>query len=112
MGPGVQTQYRRHACRLEPHADGGPVAHEEARRIYGERSDLAICSHAEEALDGADALAVVTEWIEFRSPDFDEIREKLTHPVIFDGRNIYDPQAVTAAGLTHHSIGRQPAMPT
>jgi UDPglucose 6-dehydrogenase len=88
-----------------------PVAHEEARRIYGERPDLVLCAHAEEALDGADVLAVVTEWIEFRSPDFDEIRERLHHPAIFDGRNIYDPQAVTAAGLAHYSIGRQPALP-
>jgi UDPglucose 6-dehydrogenase len=88
-----------------------PVAHLEARRIYGERDDLKICEHAEEALEGADALAVVTEWIEFRSPDFDAIREKLSHPAIFDGRNIYDPAAVTAAGLTHFSIGRRPARP-
>ena len=88
-----------------------PIAHEEARRIYGEREDLAICAHAEEALDDADVLAVVTEWIEFRSPDFDAIREKLRHPAIFDGRNIYDPAAVTAAGLAHFSIGRRPAQP-
>jgi UDPglucose 6-dehydrogenase len=89
-----------------------PIAHDEARRIYGDRSDLVICAHAEEALDGADVLAVVTEWIEFRSPDFDEIRTRLSHPAIFDGRNIYDPQAVTTAGLAHYSIGRQPARPS
>ncbi len=88
-----------------------PVAHEEARRIYGDRADLHLCAHAEEALDGADALAVVTEWIEFRSPDFDKVRDSLRHPVIFDGRNIYDPSAVTAAGLTHFSIGRRPIRP-
>ena len=88
-----------------------PVAQEEARRIYGDRGDLHICAHAEEALDGADALAVVTEWIEFRSPDFDRVRDSLRHPVIFDGRNIYDPNAVTAAGLTHFSIGRRPIRP-
>ena len=88
-----------------------PVAHEEAQRIYGEREDLQICARAEEALDGADVLAVVTEWIEFRSPDFDEIRSKLKYPAIFDGRNIYDPHAVTGAGLIHFSIGRRPANP-
>ena len=88
-----------------------PVAHEEAQRIYGERSDLVICSNADEALEDADVLAVVTEWIEFRSPDFDDIRNKLRFPAIFDGRNIYDPDAVTAAGLTHYSIGRRPARP-
>jgi UDPglucose 6-dehydrogenase len=88
-----------------------PVADEEARRIYGERDDLEICAQAEDALEGADALAVVTEWIEFRSPDFDRIRSTLRHPVIFDGRNIYDPKAVTTAGLTHFSIGRRPIRP-
>ena len=88
-----------------------PVAHEEARRIYGDRADLHLCAHAEEALDGADALAVVTEWIEFRSPDFDKVRDSLRHPVNFDGRKIYDPNGVTAAGLTHFSIGRRPIRP-
>ncbi|WP_078121446.1 UDP-glucose dehydrogenase family protein [Thiosocius teredinicola] len=88
-----------------------PVAHEEATRIYGERDDLEICASSDDALEGADALAVVTEWIEFRSPDFNDIREKLNHPVIFDGRNIYDPKAVTNAGLTLYSIGRRPIKP-
>lgn len=88
-----------------------PIAHEEARRIYGERDDLTICTRADEALEDADVLAVVTEWIEFRSPDFDEIRDKLRHPAVFDGRNLYDPRAVNRAGLTHYSIGRQPTNP-
>jgi len=88
-----------------------PIAHEEARRIYGEREDLLICASAEEALDGADVLAVVTEWIEFRSPDFEQIRAKLNYPAIFDGRNIYEPHAVNAAGLSHFSIGRRPVHP-
>ncbi len=88
-----------------------PIAHEEASRIYGERDDLHICANADEALQGADVLAVVTEWIEFRSPDFQEIREKLNYPAIFDGRNIYDPQAVASAGLIHYSIGRRPTKP-
>jgi UDPglucose 6-dehydrogenase len=88
-----------------------PIAHEEAARIYGERDDLHICANADEALQGADVLAVVTEWIEFRSPDFQEIREKLNYPAIFDGRNIYDPQAVASAGLIHYSIGRRPTKP-
>jgi len=88
-----------------------PVAREEAGRIYGQRGDLHLCENADEALEGADVLAVVTEWIEFRSPDFQEVREKLKYPAIFDGRNIYDPQAVTSAGLIHYSIGRRPANP-
>ncbi len=89
-----------------------PVAHEEVQRIYGDRPDLTICRHADDTLDGADVLAVVTEWIEFRSPDFREIKEKLNFPAIFDGRNIYDPHTVANAGLIHYSIGRQPVRPS
>jgi len=83
-----------------------PQAMTETRRIYGERSDLILCATAEEALDGADALAVVTEWQEFRSPDFDQLRERLRAPLIFDGRNIYDPQIVRRLGFTYYGIGR------
>ena len=79
-----------------------------SKRIYGERSDLVICSNADEALEDADVLAGVTEWIEFRSPDFDDIRNKLWFSAIFDGRNIYDPTPSRAAGLTHYSIGANP----
>jgi UDPglucose 6-dehydrogenase len=88
-----------------------PIAHEEAHRIYGDRKDLVICQSADEALEGADVLAVVTEWIEFRSPDFADIANKLRHPALFDGRNLYDPATVSSAGLTHYSIGRQPSNP-
>ena len=83
-----------------------PVASDEAHRIYGDRPDLLLCQNAEEALRGADALAVVTEWIAFRSPDFDHFRRELKDRVVFDGRNLYDPQAMAAAGLVYHSIGR------
>jgi len=83
-----------------------PVAMGEARRIYGDRSDLVLAEDAEQALDGADALAIVTEWQEFRSPDFELIRDRLRHPVIFDGRNIYDPAMVKSFGLAYHGIGR------
>ncbi|RMG36836.1 MAG: UDP-glucose/GDP-mannose dehydrogenase family protein, partial [Gammaproteobacteria bacterium] len=85
-----------------------PVAGDEARRIYGDRDDLVLCDSAEQAIEGADALAVVTEWIEFRSPDFADLAEKLRQKALFDGRNIYDPEAVRAAGLSYYSIGRQP----
>ena len=88
-----------------------PIAHEEAQRIYGDRADLKICTQANDALNGADVLAVVTEWIEFRSPDFADIKRKLNFPAIFDGRNIYDPKAVNHAGLVHYSIGRRPSRP-
>jgi UDPglucose 6-dehydrogenase len=83
-----------------------PVAMPEASRIYGERADLALVGSAEAALEGADALAVVTEWQEFRSPDFDYIRDAVKHRVIFDGRNIYDPALVKSFGLKYHGIGR------
>ena len=88
-----------------------PIAHEEAQRIYGKREELEICANTSDTLEGADVLAVVTEWIEFRSPDFEEIKEKLAHPAIFDGRNIYTPKAVTNAGLSLYSIGRRPSHP-
>jgi UDPglucose 6-dehydrogenase len=83
-----------------------PEAMEEARRIYGERTDLVLCDSAREAITGADALAVVTEWQEFRSPDFDFILEQMSEPVIFDGRNIYDPDNMASLGFTHYGIGR------
>jgi UDPglucose 6-dehydrogenase len=83
-----------------------PVASHEAGRLYQGRSDLHIAKSAEEALEGADALAIVTEWQEFRSPDFDTLRSKLKNPVIFDGRNLYDPTFVKQFGFTYYGIGR------
>ncbi len=83
-----------------------PVAMAEARRLYGDRPDLSLVDSVEAALEGADALAVVTEWQEFRSPDFDLIRDSLKSRVIFDGRNLYDPAMVKSFGLTYHGIGR------
>ncbi len=83
-----------------------PVAMGEVARIYGQRDDLKLVADAEAALDGADALAIITEWQEFRSPDFDTIRDKLSNPVIFDGRNIYDPGLVKSFGLQYFGIGR------
>ena len=83
-----------------------PEAIEETRRIYGERSDLVLCDDADAALRGADALVVLTEWKAFWSPDFGAIRDALSTPVIFDGRNIYDPAVVEAAGIAYYGIGR------
>jgi UDPglucose 6-dehydrogenase len=88
-----------------------PVANAEARRIYGDRDDLALCPSAMEAVRGSDALAVVTEWTEFRSPDFEQIRRLLSEPVIFDGRNIYDPAYLSRLGIHYYSIGRPAALP-
>jgi UDPglucose 6-dehydrogenase len=88
-----------------------PKAQEEARRIFGERPDLTYCETAYDALDGADVLAIVTEWQEFRSPDFDLIRSKLGEKAIFDGRNIYDPAMVSRMGLRYFGIGRGDRVP-
>ncbi|MBL8249096.1 MAG: UDP-glucose/GDP-mannose dehydrogenase family protein [Candidatus Competibacter sp.] len=83
-----------------------PAAMNEARRIYGERPDFQLCDQPMAALDGADALVIVTEWSLFRSPDFDAIRQTLKQPVIFDGRNLYDPEYLHELGFIYHAIGR------
>ena len=83
-----------------------PAATGEARRIFGERDDLVLCTSAASALEGADALAVVTEWKEFRSPDFSRLHAALGDAVVFDGRNLYEPEEVEAAGLAYYGIGR------
>ncbi|MEP6882869.1 MAG: UDP-glucose/GDP-mannose dehydrogenase family protein [Dokdonella sp.] len=83
-----------------------PEAHEEVRRLYGERDDLRLCVSQYEALEGADALAVLTEWKAFRSPDLARIGALLKEKVIFDGRNIFEPATIEAAGLAYYGIGR------
>lgn len=83
-----------------------PEAADEARRIFGERDDLVLCGSAGEALEGADALIVVTEWKQFRSPDFVALRSALADAAVFDGRNLYEPAEVEAAGLAYYGIGR------
>ena len=83
-----------------------PVARSEAQRIYGSRPDLVLCRKAEDALQGADALAILTEWREFRSPDFAKIKSSLRQPVVFDGRNLYEPNAMKRAGIRYFGIGR------
>jgi len=89
-----------------------PAALAEARRSYGERDDLVLCEHADDALRGADSLAVVTEWREFRTPDFEHIKSMLTEAVIFDGRNLYDPRYLKDAGFKYFAIGRGDAVVT
>src|SRR5580692_1660069 len=83
-----------------------PVAMPECRRIYGERADLVLCKSSPEVMEGADALAIVTEWREFRSPDFEHIKGALRTPAIFDGRNLYDPEQMAQAGFSYYAIGR------
>lgn len=86
-----------------------PAAMDEARRIYGEREDLVLCASPEETLENADALVVVTEWNLFRSPDFTRIQSTLKQPVIFDGRNLYDPKHMARDGFIYYAIGRSSA---
>lgn len=86
-----------------------PEAHETAHAAFGDKPGLELVSEPYQALEGASALFVVTEWRQFRSPDFDRIRGLLTQPIVFDGRNLYQPQALAQKGLEHHSIGRRSA---
>ena len=119
VGPGVQAEHRRHARGAEPHADRSAVeGGREGARLRSGRdegsaphlrraSPISRCAaRARETLDGADALAIVTEWKEFRSPDFDNLKKQLKSPVIFDGRNLYDPALMTKQGFTYYAIGR------
>ena len=83
-----------------------PEAIDETRRIFGERDDLVLCASSGDALQGADALVVVTEWKQFRSPDFAMLKRDVADQVVFDGRNLYEPAEVEAAGLAYYGIGR------
>jgi UDPglucose 6-dehydrogenase len=83
-----------------------PVAMNEAQRVFGPRVGLEFATSMEEALTAADALAIVTEWQEFRSPDFDVMKSRLRQPVIFDGRNLYDPVPLARLGFVYYGIGR------
>ncbi len=83
-----------------------PVAKDEAAHLLGDRNDVILADDPMTAVDNADALILVTEWKEFRSPDFDELKRLLKHPVIVDGRNIYDPVRVRDLGFTYYGIGR------
>ena len=88
-----------------------PVAMKEARRIYGERDDLQLVDSVDAAVQGADCLAIVTEWQIFRAPDFEQLATSLKDRMVFDGRNLYDPALVEGYGLGYVSIGRQPVQP-
>ena len=96
-------------------AEGGrvrafdPVAAEVTHGIYGDRPDMVYADSPESACDGADALAIVTEWAVFRSPDLDAVKARLKAPVIFDGRNLYEPERMVGAGFEYYGIGRSPS---
>jgi UDPglucose 6-dehydrogenase len=83
-----------------------PAAMEETQHIYGDRPDLMLCGTKEAALAGADALVIMTEWKNFRVPDFDRIKSSLKTPVIFDGRNLFEPARMRERGFDYFGIGR------
>jgi len=83
-----------------------PEAMEETQRIYGSKDALSLCGTKEAALRGADALLIVTEWQIFKAPDFDLIKQQLKQPVIFDGRNLFEPKRMNKKGFEYNSIGR------
>ena len=87
-----------------------PEAMTNARKILGTK--VTYCDRPYDALEGADGLAIVTEWQEFRNPDFGVMRRLLRRPVIFDGRNLYEPHTVASHGFSYFSIGRQTQKPS
>jgi UDPglucose 6-dehydrogenase len=82
-----------------------PVAHGTGYEVFGDRITYADSSY--DALDGADALIICTEWSEFRTPDFDEVKKRLQVPVVFDGRNIFEPDEMRRLGFVYYSVGRR-----
>jgi UDPglucose 6-dehydrogenase len=84
-----------------------PVAIPHARALFGDRIELAESNY--DALDGADALVILTDWNAYRNPDFERMRTSLVQPIVIDGRNLYEPAKMRALGFRHHSIGRASA---
>ena len=83
-----------------------PESMEEVQRIFGNRKDLSLMGTKEATLNSADALVICTEWQNFRAPDFDLIKDSLTSPVIFDGRNMFEPSRLQKKGFDYYCIGR------
>ncbi len=83
-----------------------PEAMEETGRLYPDQAGLVLCDTAYHALEGADALVIITEWQEFRSPDFTVLKKLLADAVVFDGRNLFEPESVQAGGLQYYAMGR------
>lgn len=99
----IVAELARRGAKLQAY---DPVAMDEARRVMSDVPGLTFCASQSEALAGADALVLVTEWKEFRNPDFDAIKAALKQPLIFDGRNLYDPAFMKMSGLEYQAIGR------
>ena len=83
-----------------------PAAMEETQRIYGQQPMLQLCGTKEAALHNADVLVIMTEWRQFKAPDFDLIKQSLKQPVVFDGRNLFDPLRLQEKGIEYYGIGR------
>lgn len=99
----VITELARRGARLQAY---DPVAANEAERLLAGTPGLSFCDSAHTALRGADALVILTEWKEFRTPDFEELRTTLGQSLVFDGRNLYEPELMHSFGLEYHCIGR------
>jgi UDPglucose 6-dehydrogenase len=99
----IVAELARRGARIQAY---DPVASDEAQRVLAGTPGLSFANHAVDAVKGADALLIATEWKEFRAPDFDELRSALKDRIVFDGRNLYEPELVRAHGLTYHAIGR------
>lgn len=84
-----------------------PEAMAECQRIYGERLDLFLCGSHEEALKGADALVICTEWKIFRTIEAELLKQSLNFPIVIDGRNLFDPSEMYSSGILYHAIGRR-----
>ena len=78
----------------------------ECKRIYGDRSDLLLCHSREDAVEGADALVICTEWKNFRTIEPDWLKNSLNYPIVVDGRNLFDPVTMSDSGILYYAIGR------
>jgi UDPglucose 6-dehydrogenase len=99
----VVAELARRGARIQAY---DPVATDEAKRVLEGIEAVSFVPSQSAALEGADGLLVVTEWKEFRNPDFDTIKATLRQPVIFDGRNLYDPALMKTFGVEYHGVGR------
>ena len=99
----IVAELLKRGARVTAH---DPVAMDEARRVLGDSPNLQFAPTPMDCLEGADALLIVTEWKAFRSPDFDRVARLLRQRVVFDGRNLFDPQAMSEAGFEYFAIGR------
>lgn len=118
LGPGLQAEHRRHARRAQPRTDGSALAPRRAGARLRSRSHAGNPAalwprrtpepdgHPEATLGGADALVICTEWQQFKAPDFELLKERLKAPVIFDGRNLYDPERMARHGFHYYPMGR------